>query len=394
MPGRFVNSRRERAEFASDAGEPDGDFHPPPRSGATARPVPAGAAAGVRFLSPHPPLDLLGHPVRPLGFDPAMQPMLQIIVDTEEEFDWSKPFDRSSNAVENVKHQVAAHRIFVRYGAKPTYVLDYPVSSQPMGYGPMRELLDEGLCEIGAHLQPWVNPPFVEETNAFHSFPGNLPHEIERQKLRVLTETIERNLGRRPVIYRAGRYGLGRHSLDLLEETGYEIDASVLPSTDLRRTHGPDFSAFRPDPFWFGRRRRLLGIPLSVGYTGVLSAYHGALYPLLDGALGDAWRGKAIASRLRLLDRIALSPEGITLREQMRLTRHLLARGHRIFNLSYHSPSLVPGNTPYVRTRRELDLFLERIEQFLDFFVNEVKGRLVTPLDVKAMLDGTGGVTA
>ena len=37
-----------------------------------------------------------------------------------------------------------------------------------------------------------------------------------------------------------------------------------------------------------------------------------------------------------------------------RLTRTLLNRGERIFTLSYHSPSLQPGNTPYVRNDRDL----------------------------------------
>ena len=37
-----------------------------------------------------------------------------------------------------------------------------------------------------------------------------------------------------------------------------------------------------------------------------------------------------------------------------RLTRALLARGQRTFVLSLHSPSVVPGNTPYVRSDADL----------------------------------------
>jgi hypothetical protein len=51
-----------------------------------------------------------------------------------------------------------------------------------------------------------------------------------------------------------------------------------------------------------------------------------------------------------------------------RLCRTLLERGHRIVTLSYHSPSLQPGNTPYVRDQRDLALFLDRLSGFLSFF--------------------------
>jgi hypothetical protein len=335
------------------------------------------------------PAHLLGDLVRPIDVARDEAPVLQIVVDTEEEFDWTKPFDRASTAVGNVRHQVAAQRLFERYGARPTYVVDYPVASQAEGFAPLRDLAASGTCEIGAHLQPWVNPPFVETVDEFHSYPGNLGGEVERQKLVALTDIIERNFGRRPVIYRAGRYGVGPHTWRHLEELGYEIDTSVLPFTDLRPHQGPDFSAFGPAPFWFGAHRRLLGIPLTVGHTGILATHGPTLYPFLDTARSDTWRAKALASRLRLLDRISLTPEGISLAEQKRLARRLFAAGQRIFNLSYHSSSLVPGNTPYVRTARDLERFLATLEGFLDFFVTELKGRMTTPMEIKRQLEGT-----
>jgi hypothetical protein len=319
-------------------------------------------------------------------------PLLQVVVDTEEEFDWSRPFSRKTTGVRNVAHQLKTQAVFERYGVKPTYVVDYPVASQSIGYGPLRELLADGRCDIGAHLQPWVNPPFVEDVNYLSSYPGNLPPEIEREKLAVLTGTIERNLGVRPSVYRAGRYGLGPRSLGLLDRLGYEIDASVLPGVDLSRRFGPDFSAFGPQPFRFGANGRRLGIPLTVGHVGALATRARALYPWLDTRSADRFMLKAAASRLRLMERIQLSPEGFTLVEQVRLVRTLLARGQRIFNLSYHSPSLMPGGAPYVRDDDDLAHFLDRLEGLLDFFVNQAKGRFTTPLELKRRLDRSAAV--
>src|SRR6185437_7074269 len=80
------------------------------------------------------------------------------------------------------------------------------------------------------------------------------------------------------------------------------------------------------------------------------------------------------------LERAKLTPEGTRLSEAKRLTRRLLRDyQHRVFVLSYHSPSLDPGHTPYVRTQRDLQAFLAWIEGYLDFFLNEIGGYATTP---------------
>ena len=91
-----------------------------------------------------------------------------------------------------------------------------------------------------------------------------------------------------------------------------------------------------------------------------------------------------VLAHLHLLDRITLTLEGVTFVELRRLTRALLRRGHRVFSFTYHRPSLAPGNTPYVRDPADLEVFLRRIEQYLEFFMDEVSGKAMTPLEVKA----------
>jgi hypothetical protein len=106
-------------------------------------------------------------------------------------------------------------------------------------------------------------------------------------------------------------------------------------------------------------------------------------------------RPLALASRLRLLERIRLTPEGHTLAEMKRLTRALLARGQRTFVLSLHSPSVAPGHTPYVRTDADLVALLLRLSEYLRFFRDGLRGRFVTPQALKAELEqrasGPGG---
>jgi hypothetical protein len=61
--------------------------------------------------------------------------------------------------------------------------------------------------------------------------------------------------------------------------------------------------------------------------------------------------------------------------------------GQRLFNLSYHSPSLLPGSTPYARDEAQLDQFLEMLEAYIVWFASELGGCFTTPLEVKALLE-------
>jgi hypothetical protein len=314
-------------------------------------------------------------------------PMIVVVVDTEAEFDWARQQPRRAMGVTSVKRQAQTLPIFERYGVRPTFVLDYPVSSTPEGYEFIRDLHRSGICEIGAHLQPWDNPPFVEQTTDQNSYPGNLPFELEREKLVRLTGVIADNIGIRPRIYKAGRYGVGHATAQILTELGYEIDVSVVPGTDLRRRFGPDFSHCGARPYWFGADPALLEIPLSIGYTGLLALSESMAYMLTMNDRLKALHVPGILARLRLVERITLTPEGISFAEQRRLTLALLRRGHRVFSFTYHSPSLAPGNTPYVRSEADLRAFLRQIEQYLDFFTGELGGRAATPFEIKALAE-------
>ncbi len=180
-------------------------------------------------------------------------PSLMVVVDTEEAFDWSKPHSRAEIDVDHIRQQGRAQGLFERYGLRPTYVVDYPVATQAAGYEPLRDWMTAGRCQIGAHLHPWVNPPFDEDLSVRNTYPGNLPEPLEREKLARLTDAIETNFGRRPTIYKAGRYGIGSATGAILEQLGYEIDTSVVPRTDFRSDQGPDFSAFERIPTGSGR---------------------------------------------------------------------------------------------------------------------------------------------
>ncbi|PWS34245.1 hypothetical protein DFH01_26855 [Falsiroseomonas bella] len=307
---------------------------------------------------------------------PDEQPLLLTTVDAEESFDWSGPFSREAVDVRAMGSQQLAHRVFERHRVVPTYLVDYPVAAQEEGCAPLRELLQDGCCDIGAQLHPWVNPPFLEEVGTHTSYAGNLPAALEYEKARRLTEVIGERLGVRPRIFRAGRYGAGRRTADVLKRLGYRADSSVAvcwppEGTEWARGSWPVSSR----PYWLDRDRTLMEIPVSAGLVGRLAGPLGArMAPLAFGRPGLAPVGAGL-SRFGLLERIRLTPEGITIEEAKRLVRHMRAGGHRVFVLTYHSPSLEPGNTPYTRTAEDVRRLLDWLDDFYTFFREEIGGR-------------------
>jgi glycosyltransferase involved in cell wall biosynthesis len=352
--------------------------------GAASREVisqPATSAAGL--LRPDK-RDLVALPPRP--------PILIVMVDAEAEFDWDGPFLRTLVSVRNLEQQIIAHHVFDRLHVRPTYLVDYAVATQPEGYEPIRELLRSGRCEIGTHLQPWENPPFAEEPSVRTSFNHNLPAWLQKQKLERLTNAIVANFDVRPTTYRAGRYGVGDEIAWILASLGYQIDVSVLPGHDLRRRHGPDFRRAFNQPYWFGSDRELLEIPLTTGFAGMLArgddpqVFDASVYTAISQPEATKWHLPGVFARLGLLERITLTPEGMSIQELKRLTRLLLRRGQRVFTFNYHSSSLLPGYTPYVRTRADLDRMIGTIDEYLHYFIEEVGGITMTPTEFRASL--------
>ncbi len=219
---------------------------------------------------------------------------------------------------------------------------------------------------------------------ARNSFACNLDPPVEAAKLRVLHAEVSSAFGSAPLIYKAGRYGIGVSTLDILRELGFQIDTSVNPHMNFTSMHGPDFRGFPESPSVIAGW--LAEIPCTTGFAGAAWRSGERLHDITTASVLRRLRAPGVLARLGILNRINLSPETSTLAEMIRLTRALLKRGIRTFTLSFHSPSVEAGHTPYVRTAADLRRFLDRVQAYFDFFFGDLGGRSATPLDVRTSL--------
>ena len=272
-----------------------------------------------------------------------------VSVDVEEEFDWRAPRARHHRATTAMAAFPEAHRRFAGEGVGLLCLVDHPVATDPASIDILARVLADRRSAVGAQLHAWVTAPFNEALTAPNSYPGNLPPTLEAAKLDTITHALTDAFGTAPLAYRAGRYGIGPATLPLLAERGYRVDTSIRARYDYRADGGPDFACVGSAAY---RRDGLLELPLTTVYTGVLRRAG-----LLHRMAGRLPHGRGALARAGLLARVALTPEDMPIADALRAVSVAHRQGERLLVFSFHSPSLVPGHTPYVRDRDDLALF-------------------------------------
>lgn len=301
-----------------------------------------------------------------------------LTIDTEEEFNWHGEFSKTGYGLDHVTRLAKFQEFCENLGVVPVYLVDWPIANSREAIDILAPAAAAGRAEIGVQLHPWVNPPHEEQVNTYNSFAGNLPFDLERAKLLRLRDQIADAFGVNPLIYRAGRYGTGPRTAEILREAGIAIDTSVRSHFDYSNQGGPDYSAHPLEPYWLGADHTLLELPVTTVFWGVLRRQG----PLIHRITRNLPQLRGLLTRLSLLEKIALTPEGVTLEEAIRGIDMAVDDRLPVIVLSFHSPSLVPGHTPYVRSEADLDLLYDWLRGIYAY----LRTRAVTPTTVNEIM--------
>nr|AHZ45624.1 lipopolysaccharide biosynthesis protein [uncultured bacterium] len=314
----------------------------PAKAGGLAAPKPARAGAGLSLL---------------------------VGIDTESDDQWSLAARRRPT-FENLYALPALHERFRRHGVRPTYVITWPVATDPRSAAVLRELRESHTCEIGAHHHAWETPPSTPADLEHHLYALDLAPARFDAQLVALTEAIEAAVGERPVSYRSGRFGFSASHVSSLERAGYLVDSSVSPLFSEAHKGGPDFADAPLTPYYLAYDRatrpgssNVLELPLST-----------ALHPRMPRALELAWARapkpyltKRVLRKLGVARVQWLRPSYSSLDDMCALARRLAADGVPLLNLIFHSSEAIVGGSPYNRTPGELEAFFDRLDRFLAF---------------------------
>ncbi len=298
---------------------------------------------------------------------------LIITIDTEED-SWDG-YSTTGNTVRNIERVPALQEMFDGFGVRPTYLVTYPVATDATAVSILKAVLDRGACEIGAHCHPWNTPPFEEEMIKRNTMLCNLPKGLQFEKLRVLDEAIRTGFGIKPTSFRCGRWGYNGDVAENLNRLGYKVDTSIAAYMDWSAYDGPDFSTTPPGAFRFSAddilreqpRGPLAEVPATVGFLQRRFCMANRIHRALSRSPVNRLRIAGVLHRAGLVNKVWLSPEDADARSMIKLARQMRKNGYAFLNMSFHSPNLIAGLTPFVRTKEAEKDFLDRTSGFLEF---------------------------
>ncbi|WP_261858314.1 polysaccharide deacetylase family protein [Photobacterium sanguinicancri] len=307
---------------------------------------------------------------------------LAIVIHVEEEFDWHGCFSRANNTVSPQHTLINTIEKLLAIGAKITLAMDYAFVTSIEG----KKVIDHFLplegesIEFAAHLHPWLTPPYQNNfslSTTAASFPCNLTKELEFQKLKTLTDMIERVSRVRPVTYLAGRYGIGVNTHGALKRLGYKTDLSCSPYYDFTPLEGPNFSSLTCKDYL---KDSVYYLPHTTAMTCWFSILENWLNANPQTSFNRSDRLDYRLARKLLgvrLDR--LSPEEVSLAQMQRVFNAQHKQGQEKFIISFHSTSLIPGATPYTQTKSDVDRLVERLIDFITWFYCNHDGEAFLP---------------
>jgi hypothetical protein len=248
--------------------------------------------------------------------------------------------------------------LFERFGAKPTYLLSPEVIRDSRSAELLAKL--DGRAELGAHLHGELAEPGAFEPDVTEAFQRDYPPELERQKLAYLTDLFARAFGKKPLSFRAGRFGIGPASIGILEELGYAVESSVTPYVDWSdKAPGLSFvgaptQPYRPDARAPGRvgSSRILEVPVTI------RPRRAQRVPVVGRYVEARWLRPTRGTARSIVD---------VAKDEIASARKADARAPVVLNAMFHNVEVVPGKSPYAQDEREARAILDRLAALLDF---------------------------
>jgi hypothetical protein len=292
-------------------------------------------------------------------------PIVTVSIDTEED-DWGR-YDEIRPSTKNILLLPELQDLFDRWGVRATYFVNRPPLVNPAAAAVVASLAQRDDLEIGGHCHPWNTPPIEYDAPSMMSA---LTFEQNLAKVREVTERIRSELDVRPASFRCGRWALGPTVSRALHEAGYTVDSSVTPLLDWTAAGGPDFTEAPRRPYRFAPHSPLrpapdgsmVEVPATVGFLRGDQVRQASFRRRLAAGPLRRLRLLGLLDRVGVLQRRRLSPEGATAEEMVRLTEALAATGEPVIGITFHSCTLLPGATPYVRSEVERVGFLRRLD--------------------------------
>jgi hypothetical protein len=299
------------------------------------------------------------------------KPAFLVTIDTECDDAWARSQEVTTR---NSAYLPRFQSLCERYGIRPTYLTNWEMANCPVFQDFGRDLLARGAGEIGMHLHAWNSPPVVpltEDDYVHHPYLVEFPEDQLREKVKIMTFTLEDVFGVKMVSHRAGRFSFDEVYARALVDLGYRVDVSVTPNVswagykgDPNGAGGTDFSEFPESAYFLDLAdiSRPGASPLLEVPVTITAPYFSRAARMARAILETNRLGAKVARRL--FPRLArLDPKGYNHRALPRLLRTALVESRDYAELMLHSSELMPGGSPNFPTARSIEGLYDVLEE-------------------------------
>lgn len=261
-----------------------------------------------------------------------------ITIDTEGDnlWEWKEGMPLGT---ENTNYLSRFQKLCNQYHFIPTWFCNWEMVNDSQFVSFAKENSETGQCGIGMHLHAWNTPPYYElprGENSGLSYLVEYPTDVMKAKIITMTTLITEKFGKKPVVHRAGRWGMNDDYFKILHELGYIADCSVTPYVDWRASvgqtphfAGPDYSKEKPV---VSIRQGITEIPV----TTLWSEEKNRVF----------W----------------LRPNRTNLDEMLFLIERYVHSDSDYLMFMLHSSELMPGGSPTFKTEGGIEILYEHLE--------------------------------
>ena len=234
------------------------------------------------------------------------------------------------------------------------------------------------------HLHAWDMPPNFRLTSndlKFHPYLIEYPEEIIREKVRIMTGTLEDVFQEKMVSHRAGRWGFNEIYAKVLIENGYKVDCSVTPLVswqlqmgDPSRKGGTDYKNFPSEPYFVDLNdislpgeSLLLELPMTIVRTSP---------PVVD-TMRSMLRKIAPVRRMIgcFFEEITwFRPKIDNLSKMKKVVLQTVNEGKTYIEFMIHSSELMPGGSPNFKTKESIETLYSNLEQVFGLAYKSFQG--------------------
>ena len=305
----------------------------------------------------------------------ASRPSFLITIDTEGDNGWAR---RREVTTKNSEYLSRFQELCEGHGLRPTYLTNYEMATCPAFLKFGREVLRREAAEIGMHLHAWNSPPaapLTDDDYAHMPYLVEYPEAVMREKVRVMTRTLEDAFGVKMTSHRAGRWAFNEVYARLLVEFGYTVDCSVTPNVSWKRVMGAPSGAGGTD------YTRFPCLPYRVNLDDISREGTSPLLELPMTIYGQRkqWKDALPRKARRVVERlwpsaVWLRPNGRNLRQMLDIVKRAEEDGRPYVEFMLHSSELMPGGSPTFPDEHSIETLYNHLEQLFAVAARAFKG--------------------